>query len=1794
MDTSKKNTPDTDSFNPFNIYSSKIPRIHIPLPEFKYYHKISDEIKVDKKFIGREPLSKKLKNWLLDGTGGSYLVTGYRGMGKSSFVGKVLHETCHPARPYSNILFVLSVLSGIIWLVLKITYTPCPCLLNTCLGLAIGLTATNIVISYLWHQLKPLRIILFESFIHYKDTYSSKKGIGRKIGTFFLYYITKFPGELKKHPWRKYTLKNRLIIKISLGHEILNERDILCLISKNIYHEYKRYLRNSQSHLRYSYIFWILVGLVSWIGLEALIALVEVTIPKLSHPIQCIYYNLISISQDLSFRGPSIPYIKILTFGGLILLFSHLLRMILFHFNGVGKRLRELEKLNDRIDASVNEDKGPAGVVSTSVFGININRKRNKVFPQANVREIESELLTILKNMNRPLLLKSRFIIIFDELDKIDPIANYSTSPSENLPEFRQNSSGFPEGATSRKRKQNVLNLLANMKLFMTASNVKFIFISGRELYDAFLADLSDREFAISSIFNGVLYVDSFLSSSKDIHDVSSMTENYICKQLIPRKYFQKAVKRKKKEEKMDPEYNLKLYYEYLTEEQGMKSDKAKNIIILLYHFSVYLSHISNGSPKKISLYFEQHIKTREDINQGNFGKNPGAPLPECPYYLSFGYTDQRKIGFIHYIAFPTVQTIINHASQYGDKLLVSASFLIDHIYKFHNHGFSWRNLEYTPELLEVYRTPELRKFIETIVSSLKQTHLIPIHCGLYQLKFRKKISEEISMLSKFFEEISAIFNFTLDESLSVKKHYFALLKHYENAKDRNDSIQSIASIHHILGDLYMADEEYNEAIFEYQKSLHILSNRKFSSQFQMSNVLSLIRIILKLGLTYELRHTYNSAYVIYSELINRLINYRYLDEKQIGLRYVQMENENQWFNKEIVLYQDAASGKTTSSTTGIKPEEKNTPNPWPPRFISNLEDIENLGFYTKGENILTDIALLLTPEIGSTLLRLSLFEDIRLIYQALLAKLFVLEKIELGGITQNDLKIVEAEYAYLHITTNEKEKFIISADFFRKLAEIMYYKNTRPTPETNKFFANLYFWEYDINIDILDFCRKKNDFRLREKISEWIDKFEFTKNDYKNENEINKKFRKKLKSVKDKFVKEFVEEEREKITSKMKLEEICKCMKRKEDASEKCIYIPCHACRYYTRSLKILARYLFNQKGKIQENSKSLFFYKQLSNPLSDINSLRTNCLSTLGYSLEGMGNVLLSCAERKDKLTQKFLKTFLNNCLNEEKKAIKKMKRPSKLEKTILYYWDAYEAFKLASNPEEASASLKKILSVFLNYLIVREKGTLPQIKETLLKIMDRIVQRALQNLYSQYEYINITEIQTIKWLFSEQMYNNISLQHLTLFPDIEQILLISYEIRIRLQMEPTENDQAGNNLANLYTSNSFSSLRHENTVSGRIYALKFKAFFNFEILKQLVNYPYSKNKPKKTRNFINSPYRFYRFLNDYLRAPESLSELLGKELQGVLLKSEAINKSDITESKKKHKNGISNLYSSYCFLEDCPKILENLSEFLEKELQGIIAKFGDMTKINISESKKKYLFVEFLINDSLFCLTKIVELIGSSNTNTLFSSHFMANVYQSLLNWNILYEDIYLLLRYYDLYQWNQKAQTVNFEEEKKAITSRLLKMRHKSNKTKSHNNGIPGLFENELFPLIKLWDKDKSDYSEKFFQDILKNIDKSNLHYTMNNYLAEMALKKLKETKEMHSEGKAYKNMIANMYLLDDDLNNDTCQFDFAIERYLINYGHIDRLIEELRKNYNSSAIYKVETYVKKTPPQSPSS
>lgn len=1837
----------------FGKYSSKVKRVNIPIPSFEYVHKslFSDRLGSPSPgfMIGRDRIIEKLKTWLTKEKtdGGSYLITGYRGMGKTSFVDRVLYELVGEPNLGANlagvtIFFALNILGLLLFKEKQAQ------LFHVLVISALVLILLCICKSFLLKAKYRKYRYRIEVFLRYIRGRKEKISLSRRMSA-----MAKMWKGLSSKEWDrinhllyganvKEKRYSHISVSINLGQEILDERSILCVLTCELYNKYK------------SYVLSPIANVEMW-GVCTLALVGSMTVMS-----NCIEYEKYEgILSFLNMREYLIPVLVALI--ALYILEWHQIHVLL-----------SLKTLRKRIDAEMKTGNG----LNVSYKDMNWGTSMEYAYPIANTRDIESQLITILDRIAH-FPVHPTFYFVFDELDKIE---TPQKKGGDDLPEF-SNEKYLSSGGTSRKRKFSVMHLLANMKYFTTTAKAKFLFIAGREMYDGYLADLTDRESAISSLFNGVIYVESFCKNEKNEKDVMYNTETFISRQLVPRGFIEEKVMDRFIECKLNgtvytnPDINLKTYFQYLTlvyTENVMGADMAQEkkarlfddaraaidkTIGLLYHFTVYLYHVSNGSPKKMRQTFENLVRPLrnrkefllssncEDITPLS-GNDIDIYIPErCKYLLSFGMKEQRMIGFIHYISFP-VNQIITDADQFGDKLLVSACFLINHLYKYHSGGFSWRNIEQTPELLEVYKIAEFRGFIGSILRYLMQTHIIQIPCGLYQYKFRKQISEEISLASKVSEEVSAIFNFTLDESQAVKRHYVEMLERLVRTagEEKISTPHAIAGIHHILGDLYLADEEYNPAIFEYQTAIQELKKVDTDNEdpHRATFTLAYIRNMLKLGTAFEKRRTYTSAYNTYNEIIDRLIRFREFDEETFGLNYV-VQSSERWPHNRAVLY---ASRQNESN-----PIKKISPKPY------NPDTMHNLSYKTAGKKMISDFSYQLTPEKHTVIQRLAMLEDTQIVYQALLAKLFINEKIELGGITRANLDVTEGEFQYIHLTANEKEKFLISTDFFRRLGDIMFYKNGMIGFNYSKdgsgcnlresFVDTLYYWAFNIETELHDFCRANNcfeyfgilmkmckkmtleDIRILQdrEMQELPQNMVMVLTDKKNGREREgSAFRKK--DVCSKFLLFWNAPHRRKRLRRMPLKNIRKCNEKRKEFWEHNRVLPCYACKYYNRSLRIIMHNLFdvdaeNVDDRSQKTeSKTINIFRQIVLGGS-AKSMRQNYMLQFAEVLDCLGNTTLSCSEiKEDELTSNFLAKFLhdvhemNDKIDKPKdvRGFELLSKPNKnltkVEICILYYWEASLCFRYGKEPKKAFGSMKKILRVIQNYLRVAEKVMEPEAKvkckvrigEFLNEIKNRIVKQCLLCLYSHYNYINIVEIQRLKWIFYTQMYENISLNRLSLFPDVEELMLIYYEL-IRLciineeeymrladdELSKTREDVVAysrgmdkvsgfswytvkerdedfnQRLIGIYNNTSMGTLRHENTVYERVLSLRMKTELNRYIL--------GKAFPGMERMSHDRDIAVF-FVRWLTHNPVEKSDSCWKEF-----------------------------FPDETFCADVDSIKRTVTD-----------------RLNL---------LEFLIRDSMYCLTTILETITPYTTSTLFTNSFIGSIYQSLGKWNMLFDALFEFYKFFDLRQqpvlnpgkdrmtedyfktydrqcrtecphschsmpepqyWNQLQADDCISKMTMAWQSgcpfyRITDCHIKKNRFERFSEYIRSqLNEDEIEKTGNMYNAifGCSNISDRFFSSILDTINKPNIQYTLVNYSKEMAIKSYRNAIELHREGNAYKEMISRMFYLDDDLKNDTVQFDLAMERFKINTDFIGSCITEVMDSLPDS-LYDVENF-----------
>ncbi len=689
------------------------------------------------------------------------------------------------------------------------------------------------------------------------------------------------------------------------------------------------------------------------------------------------YKNTVKFNNNFMLIPGHIDYLVIFYFLLFYMSAGFVFRYRLFGIITNGGILKKLKYLNDLIDAEViSDDSRNINAATSSYFRVGLFSKKQKNYPRADIREIEKQLIEILNDMDSlPFFLRRpEFIFIFDELDKIEPRKSSKNNDAAKDSDPDEEELFFStEGA--RRRQHTILKLLSNLKYLFTTAKSKFLFIAGRELYDLTLADVSDRDFFVGSFFNDVIYVDSFLTDSSDekLADITSMAEMYVCNFILPYKYRKEGC-------------SLKVYNKYLKEyfskeeDQYFAKEKRKKIIFCLQNFITYLTYRSTGSPKKLTRFFEDYIVKRDKEELKDSLRNLRVGWSSNSLYLCFEHHDQYTFGQITYLANPLVFSINRAIKDFGDKLRVSTTFLVDHIYKFHGFGFSWQNLELTPEVVDINKSPQLREVIENIMNFLSKTHIQEIFNGLYRYKFSQVIVEEISYLSKISEKESAAFNFTLDESLMIDRHYKKQLKHLnsiykdEKGNEKSNNLKSsIVYTHLILGDLYFYDEKYNDAIIEYLEATKNLPIKHDES----NNLLILIILSrLKLGFAYEKNKDYKSALIVYGEISGFVFSI-FKDKKEAFIR-------------------------------------KNN--------IKNLRGLDQFEYFCN----------------------YSSFESIRLLYQPLLAKFHVIEKSKLGGITWKEINEIEKETKLIIKIIDPHDRPLIESEILNKIGDILYYKGSR------------------------------------------------------------------------------------------------------------------------------------------------------------------------------------------------------------------------------------------------------------------------------------------------------------------------------------------------------------------------------------------------------------------------------------------------------------------------------------------------------------------------------------------------------------------------------------------------------------------------------------------------------------------------------------------------------------------------------------------------------------------------------
>jgi hypothetical protein len=914
MMTSHTNNKSKEKLDEY-LYRPYIKTVCILLPDYTYRH--TTDINDQSNFVGRDDAKSKLKGYLFNKSNkGSYLITGYRGMGKTSLVNGVLNPKELKENGYERI--------------------------NISFG------QKNIT------EIDVLRQCVFEIKNKIDNRRSSNLlsamtsplwaiGIGTLMFSLF-YGILLF-----KDITIKITYLLLIFALIFLAYRICE--NILCAT-------FKKGLKNKLCLITLS-----CITIVSFYFL-GIWPVQDLNKSSVYDYFKSSFNKLINvIPQNVSSKR---ELIEIDTTLGLIVLcaiisafISILLRIIAeqFLFYRFKSVLDRIQFLYDRCSSIFTTEESSG--TGADQFPIVLSKRKQKSYPIAGSKEISNELINLLDHIDRKIGV--RFIFVFDELDKID-------STLYNVPIYEDTEMLDMKGETvsyneHRKRKKLVLDILSSLKYLITEANAKFVFIAGSEMFDAALADVSDRNSAISSIFGHIINVDSFYKDKEKKAStnvgITSLIESYLAKIIDPNEH------NKGKSAILNFDWNVR--GDLLNEEDRLK------VIYTIQHFITYLAYRSTGAPKKMIRLIEEHISFNRDLEDAHkiihCASHSKYKIEKNKLYLIFSYHEQYKMGLLNYFYRPIILGKSRTMKNYSNSLLVVIPYLMDHIIKFHGSAFSMENLELLPEVLAPNRNPELRLFLEELIENFKQNLLRETDTKFFDYKFNTKIVNEIIHASTLFAEESAAFNFTLDENYNIKVYLRLKIKELRNiyqhfgGSDKNNILDSIALFNSMLGDVSYYDREYSDSIGAYLDALNALKTKdealiirpwetvEATDNFDLKNFhfASYIRILMKLGLAYEKIKAYHNALGCYQDVINLVLQNKLLKKNTIVDSELSRMISNAFFATLFLLekkpnlgyYADFFGDKFKDVVKHIY--EKN-----PSGFLTNL----SLLFYYRNEDI--------------------------------------------------------------------------------------------------------------------------------------------------------------------------------------------------------------------------------------------------------------------------------------------------------------------------------------------------------------------------------------------------------------------------------------------------------------------------------------------------------------------------------------------------------------------------------------------------------------------------------------------------------------------------------------------------------------------------------------------------------------------------------------------------------------------------------------------------------------------------
>lgn len=316
-------------------------------------------------------------------------------------------------------------------------------------------------------------------------------------------------------------------------------------------------------------------------------------------------------------------------------------------------------------------------------------------------------------------------------------------------------------------------------------------------------------------------------------------------------------------------------------ERERRDKEKARDLCSDLVQF---LAYRSKGNPKRLKELLASFVRP-----VGRVVLNPDVRTSHfpCEHVLMFDDVTRFRVQLLSRLYRLLARTFRPRVPSYDDKLVMSVLFLADFLFKFHRRAFSWSNLERVDELAHIHRAPDLREVLDTLITDWLSRILHPIRNGMYDFRFLSEMAREIEYISRESQEEMAAFNFTLDESITLKSIYESTIERLSKQGKGKELEDLIAG----LGELYEFDQEYETARLYYRQAISLLDEdlRKMigggevlekqspaleilgalpqgqrNARLYMTWGIARLRLMLQIGMTFELARNYERAEVEY------------------------------------------------------------------------------------------------------------------------------------------------------------------------------------------------------------------------------------------------------------------------------------------------------------------------------------------------------------------------------------------------------------------------------------------------------------------------------------------------------------------------------------------------------------------------------------------------------------------------------------------------------------------------------------------------------------------------------------------------------------------------------------------------------------------------------------------------------------------------------------------------------------------------------------------------------------------